>query len=142
MATFKLLPARLQNAEYFRTRYAAAADAGTTREDLERPDFWSHVARTLKRQDIIEVIPEDESYFAELLVLNTGVGFAKVKVIRFIELEAVEESEDGLVIVKWRGPARKFSAVRKSDGTVLRDEFINREDAAAFARDYERTVNA
>lgn len=143
MSTLKLSPAKLQAAEHYRTRYAAVADDGTTVEDLQRPEFWCHVANKLRQMDVIEVLSEDASYFAELLVMKTGVGFAKVMLLRKVDLEESAAEDDGaMVSVQWKGPHRKHSVIRKSDGEILRDGFVTKADAEIFARDYERTVAA
>lgn len=143
MATYKLSPAKLQPASHYRTRYAAVVDDGTSVDDLKRPEFWCHVANKLRQTDVIEVLPEDGSFFAELLVLKTGIGFAKVMLLRHVDLEGQETDGDSdLVHVQWKGPHRKHSVIRKSDGEILRDGFATKADAEIFARDYERTVAA
>ncbi|API59521.1 hypothetical protein BSL82_09530 [Tardibacter chloracetimidivorans] len=143
MATHKLSPAKLQAAEHYRTRYAAVVDDGTTVEDLQRPEFWCHVAGRMRQMDVIEVLSEDGSYFAELLVLKTGVGFAKVMLLRKVDLETPAADDDAsLVQVQWKGPHRKHAVIRKSDGEILKDSFATKVDAETFARDYERTVTA
>lgn len=143
MAAYKLSPAKLQPAEHYRTRYAAIVDDGTTADDLQRPEFWCHVANKLRQMDVIEVLAEDSSYFAELLVLKTGIGFAKVLLLRKVDLEEHAPEEDGgIVAVQWKGPHRKHAVIRKSDGEILKDSFATKVDAEIFARGYERTVSA
>ena len=143
MASYKLLPARLQAADHYRARYGAIADIGTTMEDLERPEYWAHVAGKLKPLDTIDVFPEDSAWFAELLVISTGTGFAKVKLLRHVSLEDDDVGEgdgSGITEVKWRGPHRKHCVVRLSDDEVLRDGFSVKAEAQDWAREYERTV--
>lgn len=143
MAAYKLSPAKLQPAEHYRTRYAAVVDDGTTVEDLQRPEFWCHVAGKLRQMDVIEVLAEDSSYFAELMVLKTGTGFAKVLLLRQVTLEgAVQDDEDSPVVVQWKGPHRKHSVIRKTDGAVLKDGFATKGEAETFAREYVQTVAA
>lgn len=143
MAAYKLSPAKLQPAEHYRTRYAAVVDDGTTVEDLQRPEFWCHVAGKLRQMDILEVLAEDGSYFAELMVLKSGVGFAKVLLLREVQLEATAPEDDDLpVVVQWKGPHRKYSVIRKSDSVILKDSFVTKGEAETHAREYAQTVAA
>lgn len=143
MASHKLLPARLQVADHYRSRFGVVSEEGATVDDFLRPDYWAHVANKLRRHDIIEIIPEDGSFFVELLVLNTGTGFAKVMLLREVQLESeADEPLPSDIEVKWRGPHRKFSVIRKSDNEVLKDSFVERTGAEQWAREYERAVAA
>lgn len=143
MAAYKLSPAKLQPAEHYRTRYAAVVDDGTTVEDLQRPEFWCHVAGKLRQMDVIEVLAEDGSYFAELMVLKSGTGFAKVLLLRQVALEdTAQDDDESPVVAQWKGPHRKYSVIRKADGVILKDGFANKGDAEIFAREYAQTVAA
>jgi hypothetical protein len=136
MAGTKLLPALLQRADHFRTHYVAAVPEGVTADDVQQPEFWAHVATKLRRMDMIEVLAEDESYYAELLVMDAGVGFAKVKMLRFVELEAAGESTEAnsAFKIEWKGIAKKYSVIRKSDSVTLRDGFTKKFDAETWVR--------
>lgn len=143
MAAYKLLPSSLREADSVRRRWAAVVDDGTTIEDLQRPEFWCHVANKLRQMDMIDILVEDSSYFAELIVLKSGVGFAKVLLLRHVELEAASpEDEDLPVVAKWKGPLRKHAVIRKTDGMILRDGFATKGEAETFAREYVQTVAA
>ena len=143
MTTYKILPNHMQLVEHYRAHYGASVPEGTTAEDLQRPEFWAHVARNLRPYDIIDVLPEDGSYFAEVIVLSQGVGFAKVKLLRFVELADDEVLEDEApVIVKWKGPHLKHTVIRKSDAQVLKDGFPTKLDAENWAREYAQKIAA
>ena len=143
MAAYKLQASALKEASGTYNRWAAVAEDGTTIEDLQRPEFWSHHAHKLRQMDIIDILAEDGSYYAEFMVLQSGVGFAKVLLLREVKLEVVSHDDDDLpVVVQWKGPQRKHSVIRKADGMVLRDGFTSKGDAWAFAGSYAKTVAA
>ena len=97
------------------------------------------MALKLRQHDTIRIIPEDSSYFAELLVLKVARGFAQVKLLRHVALEdgAGEAlSDDEGIYVKWFGPHLKFCVVRKSDGEKLKEGLTEKTAAEQWARDY------
>ncbi len=69
---------------------SATPDAGVQLADVLEPDYWANVrgryaefgpgARVL-------VMPKDRAWWAELLVVDVGAGFARVVVIKHIELD-------------------------------------------------------
>ncbi len=145
MATSTLSPSKLQAAGHYRQTWEVVADAGTTLEDLLRPSFWLHVAAKLRRMSVINVLSEDETWFAELIVLASGIGFAKVKMLRFVEFyeaeeAATEETAAFTTEVKWSGPHAKHRVIRKEDGTVLKEGFANKVDAESWQRQHEAMI--
>lgn len=140
----KLTPGRLKNAEYQRIIYAVTPEMGTTFEEIKQPEFWAHVASQFKPHDRIEVTSEDGEWFAELIVVATSKLWAKVTVLRFIELNAV--AADRVTIDKpdefsdfefvWKGNTLKMCVVRKSDNEVIHDGEPNKEAAMAWTRDH------
>ena len=144
MATLTLPINNLQMAGHYREAWEAVVPPETTVEDLERSNFWVHVAKRLRRQSKIDVLWEDESRYAELIVLSSGTGFAKVKALRVVEFDTAVENDaplDGFS-VKWGGPADKFRVVRDSDNVEMRKDFVKKTDAEAWARGHQAVVNA
>lgn len=121
---------RLQMAEHYFTPYAVVLPTGATLEEALKADYWAHVAEKLRQHDTIRLIPEDGSYFAEALVLAAGRGFAKLKLLRHVALEEEpgETVPEGLE-VKWRGPHLRWSVIRRSDSTILKDRLAEKIDA-------------
>ena len=72
---------RWQLGEFLNNRHSVSPAAGTPFEDLLRPEFWANIVR-MAPGDIIEVRPEDQSYFAELYVLKRERNSATEAVIR------------------------------------------------------------
>jgi hypothetical protein len=137
-------PSNLQDASHFRTRWMALVPPGATIEDVQQPGFWLHVASKLKRMDGIEVLPEDEAWLAELLVLGTGNGSARVKVLRHTVIEE-EVGNDPAVFstrVEWGGPVHKHRVVRNSDSHVVSHGHSNKAEAMRAQIDYERALAA
>lgn len=138
--TAALTPSRLQNAEHYFSSYAVVLPDGNSLEDALKPEFWAHVAQTLRQHDTIRIIPEDAGYFAELLVLSSGRGFVKVKLLRHVQIDEAEADDGGndLVEVKWRGPHSKWSILRRSDGHVLKEGLVAKGDALREAASYTK----
>jgi hypothetical protein len=61
-------PNRMKLAEQAYRRFRLLVPVGTTVEDLKRPSIWAHVARDWRPNDIVEVMPDDRAWFAELFV--------------------------------------------------------------------------
>lgn len=138
-----IAPNRLQRSEHYYANYAVVLPHGHSFDDALSPDYWSHVGSRLRQHDVIRVIPEDGSYFAELLVLSAGSGFAKVKALRQIPLEEDGEpiAETEPVYVKWQGPHVKHAVIRRSDGERLKEGFSEKKEAEQWARDYLSAQN-
>lgn len=125
-----LTPGRLKEAAHYYTSYAVVLPAGIPLDEALKPAFWSHVASKLRQHDTIRIIPEEGGYFAEALVLSSGRGFTKVKLLHNIPLDDEAELEsDGPIEVKWRGPHSKWSLIRKSDGAVIKENIVEKADA-------------
>lgn len=135
-----LSPGRLQNAAHYYTAYAVVLPHGISLDEALKPDFWAHCQK-LRQHDLIRVIPEDATYFAELLVLAAGRGFAKVKLLREVKLtdEEVKGSDvpDGITVI-WRGPHSKWCIERaKGDKARLREGLVEKADALREAAGYK-----
>lgn len=110
-------------------------EIGTPPVALLDPHFWAHVSSKMSVGDIIEVIAEDGSYFAELLVRDVGNLFAKVAfknpVMEFSKPEDVELPAG--YEVKWRGPKLRYGVLHGTD--VLKDGFVDKSEARTWLDD-------
>ena len=119
--------ARLKGAAYERNHYLLRVEPGTTIENLLTPEFWSHLGQKLRPTDIVEVIPDDGSYFAILFVVANDRLWAKMHVLGYHDL--TEAAKDMPVTdsqnhsVEWKGGTMKFAVIRLSDGAILKSEF-------------------
>lgn len=157
----KYRPTRAIEASYARTTWDFRDfPPETTVQDLLDSDMWCHVAKQwLKPLDEIVVIPQSAPFRAHFIVLDKGDTFAKLKLLdlTWLNAEPVREvitpdlSEitpaeireimetlpaDAPVSVEWKGPALKFSVVRKSDSERLKTGFAIKAEAEKWAADH------
>lgn len=137
MSQRRLRGAQIKGSEFARAIYYSRPDAGTTADDLMRPDFWANVAAQLRPGDRIEVYPEDGAFFAELLVRSSSRLAAVVIPLRAIDLSGSSEEtiEEPGFSVKFRGP-RKFCVIRNSDGVPVIEDIDTKEQAFRELEDY------
>ena len=121
----QLGPARLTAAEFMRNVHVADAAPNTRPQDLEDPTFWAHVAAKMKPRDRIEVWVDDNSWFAECVVLGCTKTDAVVKVLGVWDLnghQIVSDRADSNLKayrVEFRGHFEKWGVIRKVDNEVV-----------------------
>jgi len=129
---------RLKQAEQYCTAYAAVLPHDQSLDDALNPEYWANVAATLRQHDTIRIIPEDGSYFAELLVLDAARGYAKVKVLRHVPLDEVAEetaAPSGFT-VKFNGPHDRWTVIRDVDKEKLKTGFVEKTGAQRWLDDH------
>ncbi len=92
----QLQPSRCKPAEFQRALYAVTPEAGTPFEALLEPKYWAHVSMNFRPGCHIEVYPPEGHYYAELLVQDSDHLWAKVAVLRKVDLQAVEVGSQDL----------------------------------------------
>ena len=140
----------MQTADQFRSRYALRVDGETSVEDIVKSSFWVHNASRLKVFDVIEVLPRNESYRAELLVskvltTNTGVKIPTLLVLSHVELKEPEKLPEpdtsdfatATYKVEWKGPAAKHCIIRNEDRALIEKNISSKADAVARIRELE-----
>jgi hypothetical protein len=65
--------------------------------DLTKPDVFALLGKDLKTRDVIRVFPLDNSYFAELVVLGAGPGWAEVALMRSHDLPKTTVCSDDVL---------------------------------------------
>ena len=141
----RLTPERFKEAAYVRNVFAMTPAVNTEVESLLAPDYWAHIAAKLHPGDHIEVLTEDNSFFAEILVIEVGKGWARVVLLRHVPLNKVLASSAAPVVeskfkVNWGGMNAKHRVVRLSDNQVIKDGFSTADAAKAWMQDYEATA--
>lgn len=142
MSEIQLSPTALVETEFCRKSYRVIAAPTVNVEDLTRPAFWGHVAMRLRAGDLIEVLAEDNSFYAEVLVRSARRLDATVSILRFVKLEKPELDAsiiDGYEI-KFRGARAKFTVLRGKD--VLKDGFDTEEMAQAYLNAHLKAMAA
>lgn len=141
--TRKLQQTRFKPAGQFTQRYEAVIEHGVTLEDIKQPGFYAHIAAFLRPFDVITVSSDDQTLYAEVLVLAAERTAATVTVLRSYDLtkaEVVRYETDNFKTsdfeIKYRGPAAKFSLIRKDDNAVIREGFATKEEAEKSLKDY------
>lgn len=138
----KLNEPRFKNAEYERTIWQASIEAGVPFEEVQKPEFWGHVAEKLKPLARIEVIAEDLSYFAELIVIDCDRLWAKTAVLRFVELDgqAAPPTLPADYRVEYKGPTKKHVVIRESDNTIVQEGIATKAEANAWVGEHVKTL--
>lgn len=141
----KLHASRCQLAEQSRNIHSVVLEPGTTLDNLKDPAFWAHVSgpKNFRPMDRIEAMPEDGSFWAELLVLSAGPLFAKVYVMRHYEIgEVGTTSMSDAFAVAWKGPLRQHAVIRVKDNAIMQDKFANKEAALGWLAENAKTMAA
>lgn len=148
----KLQTTRLRNAEFERAIYTASPDHGTKFEDMLVPKYWANVAQKFKPGDRVEITAENGEWFAELVVVAAARLWAKVAVLRYVELtETAAPAQGGEELpeetdpaeghdIKWAGNTAKWRIVRKADKEPLHQGFQTKEQAQSWLADYLKAV--
>lgn len=127
-------PTNIENAEYARTVYQVKPEISVTVKDMLEPDYWAHVAKTLRAGDRIEAVPEDRHYFAEFFVLAASTNWAKLVLLR--ETTLIKDNEksvtDGFSI-GFAGP-HKWRVTRGQE--VLSKGHDDKDAAARWLSDH------
>lgn len=138
-----LSPERMTETEDANRTFTVVVPYPTTYEEILAKDFWANVSQRLTQYDRITAIPDDGSWYAELLVANKGDGWANVKELRHIVLDERETAvrldeapEDYPVFHK--GKFLKFCVTRRADGAILSKGFDRKSDAIDWAKNYAR----
>lgn len=139
-------PVKLKTAEFERTVYVQYVEPGVTVDAVQRPEFWAHVAASLKPTDRIEIIADDFAWFAELMVIKCDRGWAKTALLRFVELTGGEVAAELLAPlsagykVEYKGPSKKHVVLRLSDNTIVQEGIALKADAERWIAEHVRAL--
>jgi len=141
-----LIPSDLKQADYNRNRFLAHPPEGTTLEDVLNPAFWAHVSRQFVPGggDIIEVVPADRSFYAELLVVEcrkvglvTNIRLVKLNYVPLVENKPAGKAAKSEYEVVYRGEARKHTVTRTADKEVVSEGHATKQDALNWIDEQE-----
>jgi len=137
---------RIKEAEYVRHAFRVTVPVTVSYQETLDPTFWGHVASKLTVGDKIEIVPEDFSWYAEVIVRACSRVHAAVGAITFKEFHSKKEnkpaSADPDFSIDWKGPQRKYAVIRLADKEVIKDGFASREDGAAWLEENRVEVTA
>ena len=137
-------PTRLVSAEHTRHVWLVTVPPDISFEQTHQPDFWAHVGAQLRPGARIEVMPEDMSWFGELMVLECDRLWAKVAPLRFVELAGVNPDKGQSLAagyrVEYKGPTKKHCVLRTSDNTIVQEGIALKVDAEAWIREHVQVL--
>lgn len=138
-----LRESRINFIEFARQAHHVVPEDGTAFSDILKDEYWSLVGHKFKPGDIVEIHAEDGSYFAELYVRAAGRNWAKMALLRKVDLEPVAIALGSPEFeAAWKGPHRKFSVVRLSDNQIIKDSFDTREQAIDYIKSHVKAMAA
>lgn len=137
-------PTRLQLAEHAVSAHYHVPEFGVSLTDVCQPAYWTHVSRTLRPGDKIEILSPTGDWWAMLIVRMTGKVEASVSVLQHVVLEKPDEitTPASPYEVKWRGPSVKFSVIRKEDGGVVKENFESKDAANQWVKNHMKAMAA
>jgi hypothetical protein len=117
------------------------ADAGTTLEDVQRPNYWCNVAGRMLLYDRLEVVFADLNAVADFVVLeienvtksatpNRSAQFAKLGLLNSFNLEKREEEQvltNGDYSCKYLNPILRYGIML--NGVCIEDKIQTKEEA-------------
>ena len=141
-----LSPTRVQigYAGHYWSTYQCISEESHTPEDAQTPDYWAHVAasRKLRVNDVFEVRCETGAWALDLVVVEAGLRFAKVKVLRTVDIDTPVTETLASVEVQFKGPVKKHCIVRIADHEILKEGIASKADAIREAAEYEQRLAA
>lgn len=136
-------PLALMAAEHYARSYMLWVPEGTVIEQVCEAAFWSNVTKKLTRGDKIEVMPNDMTWRAVLIVRAVGRLEAVVQVLQYDVLGAAAEADaKSPYMVKFVNTDRKWGVFMRDGGALVRDEFQVREHAERYVVNHTKVMAA
>lgn len=136
-------------AEYARVVFAHTPALATKYEDLLDPAYWANVAHKFKPTCRVEVLAEDLSWYAELVVISNSRTWAKMAPLHYVKLTATKKpaKESDLdhdvkgYDISFAGQVKKYRVVRKSDKVEIRDGIPTEEEANIWLKNHVKALS-
>lgn len=119
--------------------WRAVIPRGTPQERLLDSDFWVVVAGDFMPWDRIHCVAEDRTFYAELLVVDAGRGYARLEPLGIHTLPPIVTSQEGLPPgheIVHAGPDKMYCVRRVADGVLLGEGFSSKDDALRYLLDH------
>ena len=148
----KLHTTRFQGAEFVTQEWRVMVPAGDSIQDMLHQEYWSHVSQKMKPLCIITAVWEDGSTFAEFIATDVGHNWAKVELLRVVQLgqpqitiaEGTTQPNPAPVAdgfeVKFVNHHWKWCVVRLSDGEHIQTQIETEDKARALLAEHVKTV--
>src|SRR3954470_8299665 len=89
-----ITPKRLQVETFVRTKYVDIAAPGATIEDVVSPNYWAHVASSLKVHDEIDIIGASGDFDITLRVVRRVQDFVDFRILREWRANVAEPAQE------------------------------------------------
>lgn len=114
MSAFKIPENRVQTDQ--RQTFFSSVPIDCPHEAALDTAFWAHAARKLTPGDEITMVPDGLAWHARFFVIDRGDNWARVALVSFTDLSAVEMASAGATVdqfdIAWKGPAWQFTVSR------------------------------
>ena len=139
-AVKKLAEADFELSESMQMFMTAIPPAGTTKEDLLNPVFWSHVAKRLEPMTEIRVMPKDGAWYGTYLVVYSDHVQVQVQELTHHKLGEIKSGGADLYYVKYLSPAPtiKFCVYRKEDNERISEGHQTEQAAVIWMREHAK----
>lgn len=141
--TPQLDPSRFRLAEQVRRVWVMTVEAGLTQDQVSSPAFLAHVAAKCQPYDRIEARADDDSLFAELLVVSVAHATAVVRVLRWEDLEGAADDPGEAPTgyrVEWKGPHKKHCVIRDADSAIVHEGAASKADARVWLENHLKVI--
>lgn len=129
----RILDSQLIKDDFARNLWVAKPDRSISKDDMLKPTFWAHVVKNkLRRGDRIEVLAEDGTWFAELIVRAINGVEVVMGELRHVRFDGVSTRSAADYDTKWVSPAIGYRVTRTSDGVVVKEGLMSKEAIAAW----------
>ena len=144
----RLLKKNWQLEELGNRHWQATASENTRFDDCLKPEWWRDVTddpeRGMVQGDVIWLRHERGEFFALLLVVDRGIGWAKVKamLVDGIAENLVVQPEGAALVAKWKINTRSVDVIRSDDGEIIPSGFGTKAAALVWIEEHEKKVAA
>lgn len=134
---------RHQQAASVRRLHWYTAPSGISIDDLLTPDYWQRIATKFQPLDRIEIVDDDHTFFAELIVLDT-LGGLRLQPLRGVDLQepgprdAMPRDKTGLRAI-YRGSHLRWCAFRGE--VLLKDRFESERDCLQWIAGHAKAAS-
>lgn len=139
-------PSRVALAEHKEQAWHVQVPSGIEPEDMLAVAYWTHIAQDLQPFAHIHAYAEDGAWYAEFLVRDNGVNWAKCALLNQVRLEKISPERRIVILpghtVQWAGTFAKWRVVRDADSQVLRQNFATEGEAYAWLSEYAKSTAA
>lgn len=137
---------RFHGAEFARLVWVVDVEQAHTRETILNSAYWANVVQSLQPFHRIEARCEDGTWLSELLVLEVGRSYARVRELTHYKLttgDVAQTQDAGLETgfqVFWRGSHHRWSVKRLADNEVVHTGEADRHSANSWVQEHVKAL--